>query len=696
MIGADRAYAQLELEHGAGTEPGDGVTVGVIDWGLDTGHPVFAGKTVTEEFLGSAQDDDHYASLGTDVASVIAGRPSETFTAEETAANGVAWAADIAFFAVRAGKFRSMYSPTSFANVAGAWPQWLRHVINWNSGGRTIDFVHLGIFYDGIIDQYDEQEIRSDFGAAIDALAQTGASEKTVFVLPGGDANGVPCDANEFEDNPELCVGGYVVASSVEVLPGLPALFPELLGHHVAVVAVGEDGNIAYFANRCGTAAPWCLAAPGANVRFAYAEPPDIRNTDVGDNSTYAAGMVTGGLALMKQFFRGQLSNTELVARLFATANKRGIYADSAVYGQGLLDLAAATSPVGNPRVARGERVDGAGTTAAETHFVPGGALGDGLTQGLAGQNIATFDALGAPFWFSLGDFTSDSPGPSAIARLRRFMATQPDGNTGARQPLFGGLTADVLSDGSDGLRLGFLAEPAMGVDGGHLSVAARALAVSASRPNGLGFSAFSTEGMRAGPAPASGAVLSWRPSESPLGMHGGVVAERETLLGSTASGAFGRLTTGSAFAGVDAGTRLGTWRLDAGAEIGAVNASVRDGMLTGLSPLLTSAFALRAERPLANGDSLRLSAAQPLRVESGRARLSVPTGRTTNGRVLRRPVAVDLAPTGREIEIAARWRRPLAIGGELRLGAAWIRQPGHAAAADSDLSVFAGWRSAF
>ena len=361
LIGADRAYAQLELEHGAGTEPGDGVTVGVIDWGLDTGHPVFAGKTVTEEFLGSAQDDDHYASLGTDVASVIAGRPSETFTAEETAANGVAWAADIAFFAVRAGKFRSMYSPTSFANVAGAWPQWLRHVIDWNSGGRTIDFVHLGIFYDGIIDQYDKQEIRSDFGAAIDALAQTGASEKTVFVLPGGDANGVPCDANEFEDNPELCVGGYVVASSVEVLPGLPALFPELLGHHVAVVAVGEDGNIAYFANRCGTAAPWCLAAPGANVRFAYAEPPDIRNTDVGDNSTYAAGMVTGGLALMKQFFRGQLSNTELVARLFATANKRGIYADSAVYGQGLLDLAAATSPVGNPRVARGEWVDGAG-----------------------------------------------------------------------------------------------------------------------------------------------------------------------------------------------------------------------------------------------------------------------------------------------------------------------------------------------
>ena len=59
--------------------------------------------------------------------------------------------------------------------------------------------------------------------------------------------------------------------------------------------------------------------------------------------------MVSGGLAVMKQLFRGQLSNTELVSRLFATANKKGIYANRAVYGQGLMNLGAATNPWGIP-----------------------------------------------------------------------------------------------------------------------------------------------------------------------------------------------------------------------------------------------------------------------------------------------------------------------------------------------------------
>ena len=93
------------------------------------------------------------------------------------------------------------------------------------------------------------------------------------------------------------------------------------------------------------------------------------------------------------------------------------------------------------------------------------GALGDGLARGLAGQNFATFDALGAPFRYSLGDFSGNSPGPSVVARLRRFMATQPGGDTGTRRPSFGGLTADALTDGPGALRLGFLAEPAVGAE---------------------------------------------------------------------------------------------------------------------------------------------------------------------------------------------------------------------------------------
>ena len=61
------------------------------------------------------------------------------------------------------------------------------------------------------------------------------------------------------------------------------------------------------------------------------------------------------------------------------------------------------------------------------------------------------------------------------------------------------------------------------------------------------------------------------------------------------------------------------------------------------------------------------LSLAQPLRVENGKARLSVPTGRGKDGQVLHRSVSSSLAPDGRQIDIAARWSRALDDGRTLR-----------------------------
>ena len=482
-------------------------------------------------------------------------------------------------------------------------------------------------------------------------------------------------------------------------MPGLPARIAELRGHLIAVVAVAPDGDgdgdyeIAPFSNRCGIAREWCLAAPGAAVRVAYFGPdpgdgsPGARSAATSSGTSFAAPMVTGGLAVMKQFFRGQLSNVDLAARLLETADRRGVYADGDTYGRGLMDLAAATAPVGAAVIAGGVRVDRSGAAVAATRLVAGPALGDGPARALAGQEVAAFDALGAPFWFSLGDLAGAAPGPSVAARLRAFMAPSRED----RQSGPGGLP----SGGPDGLRIGLLEKPSADAGGGHLSLAGRALAVRAAEPGGLGLAVFSNRGLR-GRSPASGAVLSWGPSGAPVGVRGGLVAERETLFGSRAAGAFGRLSAGSAFAGVDGSARIGAWRLAAGAEVGMANAAAADGILAGLSPLFSSAFALRAERPTAGAGSLLLSVSQPLRVEAGRARLSVPVGRTTDGRVLRRSVAADLAPSGRQVEVAARWRRPLAAGGEVRLGASWTRQPGHAAAADADVSLFAGWRRAF
>ena len=712
LIRADQAYAQLELKHGSGTEPGSGQTVGLIDTGIDAGHPVFAGKTVSEHFFGRAQDETgREFSHGTAVASIIAARQNAMFDYPGASpAQGAAWGADIAMFAVPTGADDGAYEPiplTAQTSDDDRWATQFRHLINWSSDGRTLDFVNVSVGYHGIIDQYSEEDLRASFGSYIETLAQADTTDKMVFIWAAGNAHGDDCNAVDFESDPDLCIDGKINARSVEVQAGLPARIAELRGHLISVVAVAPDSDmdgdyeIADFSNRCGIAKDWCIAAPGEDVRVAYFGPYEgtagARRNGTGGGTSFAAPVVTGALVVMKDYFRDELYNTDLVARLLATANKGGIYADADVYGQGLLYLAAATSPAGTPSIALEQRVEGVGVSLAATGLGLGDALGDGLTRALAGKEVAAFDELGAPFWYSLGSLTESAQGPSAGARLRDFMTQSQEGRELVPwHPTLGALE-DVDGEGfSTPPRLGFLSTPVLGTAGGHLSLAGPALTISAAGERGVSAAAFSTEGLD-GVAPASGAKLAWRPEGgAPLGLHGGLVAERQGLLGSRAVGAFGRMAAASAFAGVQASEQVGAWHLGANAEIGTVNASVRGGLIGDISPLTTSAFTLHAARSFADAGTLTVSLSQPLRVEAGKARLAVPIGRTKDGYVRRSSVTADLVPTGRQIELAAQWRRPLETGGELRFGATWTRHPGHAAAADPDLMLLAGWRQTF
>ena len=367
LIRADQAYAQLELKHGGDTEPGSGQTVGLIDTGIDAGHPVFAGKTISEHFFSRAQDETgREFSHGTAVASIIAARQNAMFDYPGASpAQGVAWGADIAMFAVPTGADDGVYEPfalTAETGVEDRWAAWFNHLIDWSSGGRTLDFVNVSVGIHGIIDQYSEEDLRAGFGDYIEALAQADTTDKTVFIWAAGNAHGDPCYATDFANNPDLCVNETVNAKSVDMQAGLPARIAELRGHLISVVAVAPDSDmdgdyeIADFSNRCGIAKDWCIAAPGEDVRVAYFGPYEgtagARRNGTGGGTSFAAPMVTGALVVMKDYFRDELYNTDLVARLLATANKGGIYADADVYGQGLLDLAAATSPTGTPSIA--------------------------------------------------------------------------------------------------------------------------------------------------------------------------------------------------------------------------------------------------------------------------------------------------------------------------------------------------------
>ena len=695
-INADQAYANLELEFGPDVAPGGGVTVGVLDTGIDGAHPAFRSKTVIERYLPDATDEDGSEfSHGTAVASILAGEDIPGFPYD---AQGVAWGADLVVFAIPLGDPPESYEPIPVSELPGTAEYFVdtfSEILAWRFGSRSIDFLNLSLGVSGVVESYSEEVVRESFAPLLPVMLQEGVEEKVVFVWAGGNAHGLDCEVPVSE-----CVDGAVDATSVSLLSGLGARMPELQETLVAVVAIRPDGEIAEFSNRCGIAADYCLAAPGDEVRVSYFEPgadgAPVRAVATGGGTSFAAPMVTGGLAVMKHYFRSQLSNTDLLARLLETANRSGIYADAAIYGRGLMDLGAATSPVGETVVAMGDRVDSSGAVLSESVLQLGFAFGDALIPTLEDREIAAFDALGAPFWYDVDTMVSVAARPALHDRFRDFqrlslseppgaqaidiripILQSPDGTHGALPTLY------LAKSGASGA-----------ANANHFALARHSIVATLPVTANLTATALTTEGL-ARQEPASGVALRWREPEAPIGLRAGWMGERDTLLGSESDGAFGDLEAHAAFAGIEADAVLGPWRLAGTAEIGTVDARTRGGVFREVSPLATSGFALHATRPVPGGGAFRVSLSQPLRVESGSALLVIPSGRTKAGEVVRDSVTLDVQPGGRQVDLALLWQQPLEIG-ELRLGATLSREPGHRKDAAPEVILLSGWRLAF
>ena len=706
-IKAAEAWAKLELEHGAGTEPGDGITLGVIDSGIDANHPAFVDNLVIEVFLpGAINEDGSEISHGTAVASVMAASPSQPFITQTKGARGVAWGADIAMFALTLGSGGGPFEPVSLAGLKKnddptSFPAIINEVTGWVNGERTLDFVNASFGFRSIIDMYSESDLTSNLSNTVNALKQSGSSSKTVFVWAAGNSNGDDCDENDFPARlRNFCVNGKVNAVSPGVLAGLPARFPELRENLIAVVAIDENGDIAEFSNRCGIAWESCIAAPGKDIRIAYFGPHEgriIRGSAEFDGTSFAAPMVTGGLAVMQHFFRNQLSNADLVRRLYATANKSGKYANREIYGQGLMDLDDAVSPLGFTSVASGDRVNDGGISVDSTSLNLGAAFGDGLTQSFANQELVAFDQLGAPFWYSLDSLAGTRPGPSIQSRLTKFMSSTSDNREfGIFQPALGTLPTEHSAGNSNRLSLGLMDTSALVNDGGHLSLLGRAVALNRAVSEKSAFRLYSTEG-NGDQARVAGLEFVSRAPGKPIAFRSGVVAERQSVLRSSAAGAFGRMSGNSVFVGLESNLQVGSWRLGAGAEVGTVLAVIDRSVLSVNSPLITSAFALRAGKQLNERSTVDFALSQPVRIESGRADYTIPVGRTVEGEVLKSSGSADLEPSGRQIDLTARWRRSLPSGsGDFRVAASLSFHPGHSLAAEPKVSVLAGWRLGF
>ena len=318
---------------------GEGVTIGIIDSGIDPGHTKFEGKLHPDSYNVAGYNPDYSfcamrepdgscsfeggpPSHGTLVGGVMAANrqtDATNGTGSEFAVHGIAFDAKLFSVGIPFGEPPDYYDPIDLSQPGSLSSTDLEFAEISNRLNPSVTAINLSFGFFGNIEDYSETEIRGALPRTLEAIAQaaTPAGERTIYVWAAGNARG------------EVHFDGTIEpATSVEIVAGLPVRIPELRGHSVAVVATDQNGEIASFSSRCGIAKDFCLAAPG--VELTGPLPNTYCPTGSGDcyasasGTSLAAPIVTGGVALLAQYYRDQLGNDEIVGACWRPPIRKG------------------------------------------------------------------------------------------------------------------------------------------------------------------------------------------------------------------------------------------------------------------------------------------------------------------------------------------------------------------------------------
>lgn len=125
----------------------------------------------------------------------------------------------------------------------------------------------------------------------------------------------------------------------------------------ITVVSVNSQNNLAYYSQKCGATQNYCIAAPGGDAMENNPIYSTVQNNghfknDNGNAYGYmqgtsmAAPVVTGSVALLMGAYP-HLTSQQIVEIIFKTATDLGEAGVDETFGHGLLNLEAATSPIG-------------------------------------------------------------------------------------------------------------------------------------------------------------------------------------------------------------------------------------------------------------------------------------------------------------------------------------------------------------
>lgn len=321
---------------------GKGVTIGVIDSGIDHGSPEFSGRISSQSRdvtgMGRTISDTH--GHGTAVAMVAAAGRNGAGTV------GIAPEATLAVMRADNGDCASGCRFSDGAIAAG-----IDAAVA--AGARVIN-ISLG-----------------SSGASLplrDAFRRATAAGTVLVMSAGNDS-----------------------AASVGALP-LSALAAADPGAVIIAGSVNADGVISDFSNRAGTAAANTLMAMGERVLTTDHQGKEWLMS----GTSFAAPAVAGAVALLAQY-HPELSATKLVEILLSSADDAGEAGTDAIYGRGVMNLGRALSPIGATSLA--------GSTIAVplgSRGSLGAAFGNGLATGDALAAVTVHDAYDRAYQLNL------------------------------------------------------------------------------------------------------------------------------------------------------------------------------------------------------------------------------------------------------------------------------------------------------
>ena len=197
------------------------------------------------------------------------------------------------------------------------------------------------------------------------------------------------------------------------LLSSMPLVMPELNGHFVNVVAWDSNtSSLADYSNACGVTKDYCITAPGT---LYTARPTNPDKITVHNGTSFAAPVVSAAIAIIREAEMEKnhpMDAATITQILFETATDLGEKGVDEIYGHGMLDMEAATRPVGTPTIVISDNVSQPLQIAR---------VSVQIAQGIKSANptMAFFDKYGREFKTNVADNISAQNRGLGFERMR-------------------------------------------------------------------------------------------------------------------------------------------------------------------------------------------------------------------------------------------------------------------------------------